>query len=72
MFFKMDVLKNFAIFTGKPATLLKKRLWHMCFPVNFVKFSGAAFFIEHLLLLNLFEVSLKPMIISKLIKLPMK
>ena len=21
-----------------PATLLKKRLWHSCFPVNFVKF----------------------------------
>ena len=23
---------------GRPATLLKKRLWHRCFPVNFVKF----------------------------------
>ena len=22
----------------RPATLLKKRLWHRCFPVNFVKF----------------------------------
>ena len=22
----------------RPTTLLKKRLWHMCFPVNFVKF----------------------------------
>ena len=22
----------------KPATLLKKRLWHRCFPVNFAKF----------------------------------
>ena len=22
---------------GKPATLLKKRLWHRCFPVNFEK-----------------------------------
>ena len=22
----------------KPATLLKKRLWHRCFPVNFVKY----------------------------------
>ena len=21
----------------RPATLLKKRLWHRCFPVNFVK-----------------------------------
>ena len=47
------VLENFAKFTGKhlcqslffnkvaglrPATLLKKRLWHRCFPVNFAKF----------------------------------
>ena len=48
------VLRNFAKFTGKqhqcqnlilnkvaglsPATLLKKRLWHRCFPVNFAKF----------------------------------
>ena len=22
----------------RPATLLRKRLWHMCFPVNFGKF----------------------------------
>ena len=22
----------------RPATLLKKRLWHSCFPVNFMKF----------------------------------
>ena len=49
---KKGVLKNFAKFTGKPlcqslffdkiaglrpATLLKKRLRHWCFPVNFVK-----------------------------------
>ena len=46
---KKGVLGNFAKFTGKhlcqslffnkvagrPATLLSKRLWHMCFPVNF-------------------------------------
>ena len=47
------VLRNFTKFTGKhlcqslffnkvaglrPATLLKKRLWHKCFPVNFAKF----------------------------------
>ena len=45
---KKGVLKNFAKFTGKPvpepifnkvaglrpATLLKKILWHRCFPVN--------------------------------------
>ena len=23
--------------SGHPATLLKKRLWHRCFPVNFAK-----------------------------------
>ena len=38
-----------------PATLLKKRLWHMCFPVNFAKFVRTLFFTEHLrsLLLHL-------------------
>ena len=49
---KKGVLRNFAKFTGKhlcqslyfnkvaglrPATLLKKKLWHRCFPVNFAK-----------------------------------
>ena len=28
---------------AEPATLLKKRLWHRCFPVNFVKFLRIAF-----------------------------
>ena len=32
----------------RPATLLKKRLWHRCFSVNFVKFLRTHFFIEHL------------------------
>ena len=56
------VLRNFVKFTGKhlcqrlvfnniaglrPATLLKKRIWHRCFPVNFLKFL-TPFFIEHL------------------------
>ena len=31
-----------------PATLLKKRLWHRCFPVNFTKFLRTPFFTEHL------------------------
>ena len=31
-----------------PATLLKKRLWHRCFPVNFAKFLRTPFIIEHL------------------------
>ena len=28
----------------RSATLLKKRLWHRCFPVNFAKFSRTPFF----------------------------
>ena len=42
---KKDAFRNFEKFIGKhsgtgllPATLLKKRLWHRCFPVNFAKF----------------------------------
>ena len=31
-----------------PATLLKKRLWHRCFPVNFEKFLRTLFLTEHL------------------------
>ena len=53
VFYKKSVLKHFAKFTGKhhcqslffnkvsdlrPATLLKKRLWYMSFPLNFAKF----------------------------------
>ena len=30
------------------ATLLKKRLWHRCFPVNFAKFLRILFLTEHL------------------------
>ena len=33
---------------SKGQTLLKKRLWHRCFPANFVKFLRAPFFTEHL------------------------
>ena len=59
------VLRNFAKFKGKhlcqslrPATLLKKRLWHRSFPVNFAEFQRTPFFIEHLrwLLLHLLKV----------------
>ena len=32
----------------RPETLLKKRLWHRCFPMNFAKVLGTAFFTEHL------------------------
>ena len=53
VFYEKGILKSFTKFTGKhlyesffsnkvtglrPATLLKKRLWHRCFLVNFVKF----------------------------------
>ena len=31
-----------------PATLLKKRLWHTCFPVNFAKFSRTPVIMERL------------------------
>ena len=63
VFCKKGVLKNFAKVTGKhryqslfpfnkvvglrPATLLKNRPWHRCFPVNFVKFLGATIFRTH-------------------------
>ena len=29
------------------ATLLKMKLWHSCFPVNFAKFLRTSLFIEH-------------------------
>ena len=59
---KTVVLRNFAKFTGKHlhwslfllnfaglrrATLLKMRLWHRHFPVNFVKFPRTPVFVEH-------------------------
>ena len=69
VFCNKGVLENFAKFTGKhlcqslffnklaavrPATLLKKRLWHRGFPVNFVKFLRTYFLKEHLRWLLLF------------------
>ena len=57
------VVRNLTKFTGKhlcqslsfnkaaglrPATLLKKRRWRRCFPVNFVKFLRTPFYTEHL------------------------
>ena len=32
----------------RPATLLKKRLWDRCFPVNFAKFLRTPFFTENI------------------------
>ena len=58
VFYKKDVLKNFTKVTRKQlcqslffnkvaglraATLLKKRLWHSCFTVTFVKLSRTPF-----------------------------
>ena len=62
VFCKKRVLRNFANLQENtctrvsfliklqagPATLLKKRLWHRCFPVNFAKFLRTTFFTEHL------------------------
>ena len=65
IFFKVNVLKNFANFTGKhlcwslfffltTCNFIKDRLQHRCFPVKFLKFLRTPFYIEHLqrLLLN--------------------
>ena len=63
MFFKIAVIKNFAILSRKhlccspfllklhawrPAFLLKKRLQHRCFAVNTAKLWRLAFLVEHL------------------------
>ena len=41
---KKHFFRNFAKFTGfRPATLLKERLWHRRFPVNFTKFLRTPF-----------------------------
>ena len=56
VFCKKGVLKNFAKFTGNRlcqslpefANLLKKRLWHKCFPLNIANFLRTPFLIGHL------------------------
>ena len=53
VFCKIDVLRNFVKFTGKQLcqslfALLKKRLWHRSFLVNFAKFLRTTFLTEHL------------------------
>ena len=65
LFCRKGALRNFAKFTGKhlyqslffdkvaglrPATLLKRRVWHRCFPVNFRKFLRTPFFNCHVFL----------------------
>ena len=47
MFFKVGVLKNYAIFTGKDRCW-KKKLQRRCFRVNITKILRTAFFIEHI------------------------
>ena len=53
MSFKIDVLKNFVIFTGKHLCwslfIIKLPAFkpHRCFPMNIVEFLRTAFFIEH-------------------------
>ena len=63
VFCRKGVLRNFERFTGKhlcqsllfnkvaglrTVTLLKKRLWYRCFPVNFSKFLKTPSITEHL------------------------
>ena len=38
------VFLEILLFRLRPATLLKKRLWHRCLPVNFTKFLWTPFF----------------------------
>ena len=45
---KKGVLRNFTKKSLRPAALLKKRPWHRCFPVNFVKFLRTPILKEHL------------------------
>ena len=49
VFHKTDVSKHFRSsrpFRLRSATLLKMRLWHRCFPMNFVKFLRMPYFTE--------------------------
>ena len=66
MLWKIGILRNCTKFTEKhlyqslmPAILFKKRHWHRCFPVNFVKFLKTPFYIEHLWWLLLESEALK-------------
>ena len=48
---------TFARVSDRPATLLKKRLWHRCFPVDFAKFQRTLFLTEHLRWLLLISIA---------------
>ena len=64
MFYKIDALKNLAIFTGKNLcwrffliiNFIKKRLQDRCFPVNNGKCLSTAFYMEHLPFIILFRI----------------
>ena len=62
VFCEKGVLRNSLFYQAaglKPATLLKKKLWHRCFSVNFAKFLRTPFLTVHLwwLLLDLQKTS---------------
>ena len=44
---KTPVPESLFIIKLQPATLLKKKLWHRRFPVNFAKFLRTPFFTDH-------------------------
>ena len=45
---KKSLLENLIFYVKGPATLLKKRLWHRYFPLNFAKFLRTRFLTEDL------------------------
>ena len=53
------VFLEILLFRLRPATLLKKRLWHRCLPVNFTRFLWTPFFTKHhrWLLLHLLRIT---------------
>ena len=83
MFCKKGVLGNFTKYTGRhlwqslffkscslrPATVLKKRLWHRCFTVNLVKFLRTIFIIEHIWWLLLQKHNMMPFFFQTLAEL---
>ena len=62
MFYKIDALKNLAIFTGKHLcwrffliNFIKKRLQHRCFPMNIANCLSTGFYKEQLPFIMLFR-----------------
>ena len=43
-----EVFLRESVLRESPATILKKRLWYSCFPVNFGKLLRTPFLTEHL------------------------